>query len=256
MLPIGHVLRRPRILVLGLLIATLVAAFGSLGSWQLRRLEERKAFNRILLARTSQPVVDVETLGSDEAESTYRRVRATGRYRTADEVLIVGRSRNTLAGHELVTPLQLDDGTVLLVDRGWVPLDVDDPPVDLAEPPAREVTVTGILFPSQERGLFGPRHPPEERLTRMHRIEVERIAEQLDGSVRPWFLLLEQQEPATEGRYPERVTMPALAEGPHRSYALQWFAFALIALSTYAAVVIKEARRAASASRADGPSSS
>ena len=242
-------LRRPRIIVLGALILALATAFVSLGLWQLRRLDERKRFNETLLSRTSEPVVPFEALPSDLSVVPYRRITATGIFETDDEILIVGRSRNTLAGHELVTPLRLADGSVLLVDRGWVPLDVDDPPVDLAAPPAGELEVTGVLFPSQERGLFGPRHPPTGVLTRMHRIEISRIAEQLDGEVQPWYLLLESQDPPTQGTYPQSLDLPSLSEGPHRSYALQWFAFALIGLVTYAAVLIKESKRVASESR-------
>lgn len=254
--PIGRVLRRPGIIVLTLLIAAIVTAFISLGFWQLRRLDERRAFNATLLSRTSLPVAEVASLDEDDPEAPYRRAVASGTYRTDDEVLIAGRSRNTLAGHELVTPLELADGRLVLVDRGWVPLDADEPPVALAEPPSGTVSVSGILFPTQERGLFGPRHEPTGRLLRMHRIDIDRIAEQLDAPVLPWFLLLEEQDPATEGQYPERVTMPALAEGPHRSYALQWFAFALIACVTYGAVVRKEVKRAASATRRSSDSSS
>lgn len=227
-----------------MLIVALAVAFVSLGLWQLRRLDERRAFNATLRARTSLPVVPFEQLPADRDAVPYRRVTATGVYRTDDEVLIAGRSRNTLAGHELVTPLALDDGTSLLVDRGWVPLDVDDPPVQLAEPPRGTVEVTGVLFPSQERGRFGPRHPETGVLTRMHRIEIDRIDQQIDGDLEPWYLLLESQEPETEGQYPQSLSLPPLDEGPHRSYALQWFAFALIGLTMYAAVLVKESKRA------------
>lgn len=248
---IAPVLRRPRILVLGALILALATAFVSLGFWQLRRLDERKRFNETLLSRTSEAVVPFEDLPSDPSVVPYRRITAVGTYETDDEILLVGRSRNTLAGHELVTPLRLDDGSILLVDRGWVPLDVDDPPVDLAAPPEGTLEVTGVLFPSQERGRFGPRHASTGVLTRMHRIEIARIAQQLDGIVHPWYLLLESQQPPTEGTYPQSLVLPALGEGPHRSYALQWFAFALIGLATYAAVLIKESKRVASDNRID-----
>lgn len=240
---LASVLRRPRFLILGVLIVALAVAFVSLGLWQLRRLDERKAFNATLRARTSLPVVAFEELPPDPEVVPYRRVTASGEYLTDDEVLIVGRSRNTLAGHELVTPLLLDDDTLLLVDRGWVPLDVDDPPVDLAEPPAGPVQVTGVLFPSQERGRFGPRHPDTGVLTRMHRIEIGRVDRQVDGELQPWYLLLEDQQPATGGTYPQALSLPSLAEGPHRSYALQWFAFAFIGLTMYTAVLVKESKR-------------
>jgi cytochrome oxidase assembly protein ShyY1 len=253
-LPYGRVLRRPRILALGALIAALVTAFVSLGLWQLRRLDERIAFNDTLLARTSLPTVAFEDLPVESASTLYRRVVVTGTYRTQDEVLIVGRSRNTLAGHHLVTPLGLADGTLLLVNRGWVPLDVAEPPVETAAPPAGTVRVTGVLFPPQERGRFGPRHAPEGALVRFFRIDVLRIEEQLDAPVHDLYLLLESQDPPQVVEFPASLDLPRLDEGPHRSYALQWFAFALIAVSTYVAFVVIEARRAASESRRDSGS--
>lgn len=245
--PVLAVLRRPRMIALGVVVLIFASACISLGAWQLRRLQERKDFNRTLLARTAEPLVAFDALPDDPDLVPYRRVTATGTYRPDDEVLIAGRSRNTLAGHELVTPLALADGSLLLVDRGWVPLDIDDPPVALAETPTGTVTVTGVLFPSQERGLFGPKHPRDGVLTRMHRVEVPRIAQQLDAEVAPWFLVLQDQDPAP-GEYPKPIRLPELSEGPHRSYALQWFAFALTALVGYAALAIKESKRLASAS--------
>lgn len=237
-------------IALGLVIGALAASFVSLGFWQLRRLDERRAFNATLTVRTSLPVADITSLVPDPtdppANAAYRRVSATGVYDPDDEVVVVGRSRNTLAGNHVVTPL-LVGGTELMVNRGWVPLEDSHPPIARAAPPAGTVTVTGVLFPTQERGRFGPRHAPTGSLEQLHRIDLPRLAKQVDAPLYPWYLLIESQVPPQPGEYPQSIELPKLDEGPHLSYALQWFAFALIAVATFVAYIVQGRRRGARA---------
>lgn len=244
--------QRTLTIILGLVIAAIVTAFISLGLWQLDRLQERRDFNATLTARSELPVIDIEQLiGDPESppeEAAYRRVSATGTYVSQDEVVIAGRSRNTLAGHHVVTPIEVSSGTGLLVNRGWVGLEDSDPPIARAAAPSGEVTVTGVLFPSQQRGRFGPKHVSDGRLEVLHRIDIPRIEQQASLPLYPFYLLIETQDPPQEGAYPQSISIPGLDEGPHLSYALQWFAFAAIGLAMYGAYVyagVRKARRAA-----------
>lgn len=242
-------LLRPRWIIAHIVIITTAAVFVSLGMWQIRRLQQKQDFNARLSARSAEPVVPLTSLFPDapfDAEqveaAAYRRVTVTGVYATQDELLLLSRTRNTLAGHHVLTPLVVDPGYAIVVDRGWIPGPQQyELPVAIAEPPAGEVTVTGVLFPSQTRGRFGPRDLPGE-LDGVWRIDVPRIAQQTGPTLFPLWLHIEAQVPQQTGELPKSIALPTLDEGPHRSYALQWYGFALITLVGYGAIIRKRGR--------------
>jgi cytochrome oxidase assembly protein ShyY1 len=195
--------RRP-IWILGHVIAlTAVVLFVRLGLWQLDRLDDKRDRNREIAARSDGPAVDIGEVEIDEGR--YQHVTATGTFDAAAEVLLPFRSYEGSVGSHAVTPLVLDDGTVVLVNRGWVP-DVTTPA------PGGEVTVEGILLTSGDR-----------------RTSVD--VDDIDPGAFPLWLL--QTAPAPDGDYPVRLPAPARDEGPHQSYAVQWFLFAGVVLVGY-----------------------
>lgn len=227
-----------------------VAIFVSLGFWQLRRLEEKRDFNSRLVGRFDMPVAPLDailsspTAGKGEVDAAeYRRARVTGTFDVTGEILLLNRSRRDLAGHHVLTPLVLDSGDAILVDRGWVPLAYGKVPVATAEPPAGPVAVTGVLLRTQVRGRFGPATPIEGRLEGIARVDIPRIARQTLQQLYPMFLQLQAQRPAQQRDFPKVADFARPGEGPHLGYAIQWFLFAVTALAVYGARVRSEGRR-------------
>jgi len=187
------------------------------GFWQLDRLHQRRARNAAWAARLALPPLELRGGGAIPADSArQRRVVAHGVYDFAAERTWVGRSFQGTPGVALITPLRLADGAAVLVDRGWAP-SPDAFHIDhtlYREPDT--VTVTGIaLIPPRGRG---------------------------DVSVAgflPFVIQLETPDPAAG--LPRRWPLPALDNGPHLSYAIQWFSFALIGL-VGTAVLIRKGR--------------
>lgn len=244
-----HPLLTPFWLVGHLIVLVVVAAFVMLGFWQLNRHAERARANeegRRTIAEAPVPLDELLSGAEDIESLRYRRVTVTGAYRPEDEVLIRSRSHpDHGVGYHVVTPLVLSDGTAVLVNRGWVPQAADTPPVGEAAPPAGEVTVTGWVEPTQVRPGVGPADPEEGRLPRMHRVDITRIARQVDYDLAPVYVVA--REGAGEGDLPIPVATPTFNEpGPHMSYAIQWFSFAVIGVVGYAFL----ARRAVRQSRA------
>ena len=96
--------------------------------WQLHRLASKRAFNAAVAAGTSAPPAPVEALAGLGASAAYHRALATGRYDAAHELLFYGRGNaNGDPGSDVLTPLVLDDGSAILVDRGWIPFDPNQP---------------------------------------------------------------------------------------------------------------------------------
>ncbi|MBW3620847.1 MAG: SURF1 family protein [Actinobacteria bacterium] len=243
-------LRQPRWIVASVIVVVASVTFVSLGLWQLERLDEVRAQNRLVASRIEGPPVPLEELVSDAAtirpdDLEYRRVVVTGTYDTDAEVLQRFRAHRGQNGFHVLTPLVRDDGDTVLVRRGWVPFELDTPPVDEAAPPEGDVEVTGFLQRSEDQRGLGPTDPTEGELELVLRADVPRLDRQVDGALFPMVLTLDAQQPAQAGRLPVRVEPPAIDEGNHLSYALQWFSFAAIAVIGYAAVLRKRSRELA-----------
>lgn len=229
----------------------MVATCASLGAWQLNRLADRRALNDRLIAREALPVAEAATLemrGGRADPAAYRRVRATGVFDVSQEVVLRARPLNGRPGNHVLTPLRLGDGSAIVVNRGWVPLRMDEPGAAEAAPPASQVTVTGILVPSEPAPVvFGPRDPATGRLATIGRIDLERLRAQIPYSIAPLAIAMESQQPS-HAALPEPAGRPPPGEGPHLAYAVQWFIFAVIALVTTALLMRREREAAASPS--------
>jgi surfeit locus 1 family protein len=200
--------------VLGLILGLVAAAVcARLGVWQLDRHGDRRAWNAEVAARLqAPPLVLTSGLLSAPADALlYRRVAARGVFAFADQRTEPNKSLRGLPGVYLVTPLRFADGTAALVQRGFAPAP-DGMTVDgerLAEPDS--AVVEGVLL-----------------------APTGRLAVRPDSlSVGYPLLPLVIRRTAPGAGMPEGLTivgMPALDAGPHLSYAVQWFAFAVIAL--------------------------
>ena len=210
-----------------------------LGIWQLDRLHGRREINAAIregLALPARPLD--ELLAEHPARSLgFRQVTVTGTYEAADEIILYGRSLDGRNGNHVLTPLRPSDGgPSVIVDRGWVPFEMDTPPVADAAPPAGEVTVTGALFPPDATGGAALESPT------VSRVDLTQLAATLGEDVLPMYILLADQQPPQPGALPTPAPLPELTEGPHMSYALQWFAFATIAVVGLVVLVRRDLR--------------
>lgn len=216
-------LLRPRWIGFHLLVAGAVVLMLNLGFWQLRRLDERQEFNATVEERIEADAVPLTELlaepGFDPDGAEWRAVTASGTY-LPGQILVFNRSQDGRAGDNVLTALQIDDGPILLVNRGFVPLGADIP-----DAPATAVEVLGRARPSQERGRGGLTDATDGPVTEVRRIEIARIAPQFDGDVAPIYLDLAASVPAVAPGDPVPVPPPELNSGPHLSYAIQWFIF-------------------------------
>ncbi len=235
----------PRWLLAHVVVLIVAVVFVNLGFWQLRRLEERRLDNAVGESRFETDPVDLVTVigaaGEDVESLEYRRATATGVFQPEDEVLIRSQVHQGAAGFHVITPLLKEDGSAVLVDRGWIPLVVDQVPVTEAPPPEGTVTVEGWVRPSQTRGSLGPTDPAEGRLVTMSRVDIDRIQHQIPYQLDPVYLSLLEGDGA-------ELPIPAAAptfddEGSHLAYAIQWFSFALIGLVGYFFLIRRTARR-------------
>jgi cytochrome oxidase assembly protein ShyY1 len=256
-------LRRPigaRWIVGTVLVAAIVFGCVEAGFWQLRRLDQRRHLNARIRERSAEtvPLPDVDA-ATDPDDLTYRRVDLTGTYDPGHEVLVRFRSRTGLPGYEVLTPLRMEADVVVLVDRGWVPLEDGDrwPVADMAPPPG-EVEVTGLLAPA-EGGSTRLEHRPDG-VAVVAAIDPAKLRRAVgDGDLYPVYLLADEGGAGEHSSFPVAVDPPALTEGPHRSYAVQWFLFASVGVVGWIALLRRRGpfapQRSAAASSASMASS-
>ena len=226
---------RRTILFCALAVAAAVV-FLRLGFWQVSRLHERQARNALVAAQQRDAPVPFAALPRDTGVAHYRPARVVGRYDYDHELVLGSRTRNGSPGVDLLTPVRVaGSDTAILVNRGWV-YSPDAGTVDLArwrEGDSADVAGYAELYSADAGSTVAASGP---RIVR--RVSRAEIAGKVTYPVAPFYLVA-VGGPASETR-PARRDIPALDDGPHRSYAVQWFSFAAIALGGAAAVVLRE----------------
>ena len=212
------------------------ALFVRLGFWQISRLHERRARNAVIAAQRLDAPVDFSALPRDTGAAHYRAAHVQGVYDYAHELVLASRTRQGSPGVEIFTPVRVaSSDTAVLVDRGWV-YSPDGASVDLSHwHEGDSAHVAGYVENyTPDDGVttsaFGPRV--------VRRTSRSEIAAKVPFPVAPYFLIVTSDSAGRD--HPARREAPVLDEGPHRSYAIQWFSFALIAIGGAAAVVFRE----------------
>jgi cytochrome oxidase assembly protein ShyY1 len=241
--------RRPRWILSHLLVLILIVVMINLGFWQLRRFDEKSTLNDNIRSRGSLPTESISTLVPTDAtrESTrevqWRRVRATGTYRVADELVVSNRTISGQPGFWVLTPLVESDGSIIPVVRGFVfRPEFEAHGLASVPAPAGEVTIEGTLQASPTSGRFGEERSDNGKVPAISQVDTGRLAERWGEMVSPVWLRLDNGAgaPSTEGPlYP--VPPPPLSKGPHLSYAVQWFIFSLIGLVGYPLILRRQA---------------
>jgi surfeit locus 1 family protein len=233
--------RQYAVLVIGLIAAAL---FMRLGVWQLDRLGERRGRNSRLAARLAAPPVGLGDAGWDTGEVDslrYRRAQAAGVFDFTREIVVTGRSVRGAPGVSVVTPLVVGPDRAVLVERGWT-ASADGRTVQLASLRERDTaTVEGVLLLPAEPRVPGAGGTAWPRYLRRP------LPRALQGAY-PYqlhpLLLRRTAHPVEAPVALRAVPAPPLTEGPHLSYAVQWFAFATIAIVGSVLLYLKTRREA------------
>ena len=228
---------RPKWIAFHLLCLAGIIGMLLLSRWQFDRLDQRRDFNAEVRERTSEPVLDLSKSDSlQPTELQWRPVGAKGEYLNDEQVLIVNRSQDGRAGSNVVTPLRLEDGRIVLVIRGFIGLDDTAP-----DAPSGTVRVLGTARLGEQRRT-GQSAEASGELTEFLRLDIDRIAQQLDGDVLGFAIAAEASDPADDPSLTP-VALPELTEGPHLSYAIQWIIFSIAVLVGWVLTVRVSLRR-------------
>jgi cytochrome oxidase assembly protein ShyY1 len=245
-------LLRPKWIAFHVLVLVSALLMIRLGFWQLDRLEQRQEFNSTVTERIDQPPVPFEELldevAADPKSVEWRQVTLAGTW-LPDQITWFNRSQDGIAGDNVLTAITNDDSTVI-VNRGFVPLGSPLPPAS-----SDAVEVLGRIRVPQARQLGQLTDSSEGPITEIRRVDLELLDQQVPGDLAPVYLDLIGSVPNVTANDPVPVPPPALDEGPHLSYAVQWFIFAAAVLLGWVLAVRRSIASHRKAAAADAASS-
>jgi cytochrome oxidase assembly protein ShyY1 len=227
-------LLRPEWLALTLAVLTFAGAcYALLAPWQFSRHEQRSATNAAIRASFTAPPAPLADLlppgTAPDQRTEWRLARVTGTYLPAAEAVARLRSVQSEPAFEVLTPLRLTDGSVVLVDRGFVrPTDTADVPSYPAPPTGQVDLLARIRSDEQDPQRREPIADSGRR--QVYAVDSQTVGHAAGLTMRPGYLQLESGSPGVLGPLP----LPQLDGGPFLSYALQWIAFGTMALLAWA----------------------
>jgi surfeit locus 1 family protein len=234
-----------RTVLFGVLTVIAAAVCVRLGIWQLDRLAQRRAQNAMVRMRGERPVVSVSALqGIDTTQTHWRRVRIRGVANYPAEVVHATRSQAGSPGVHLLTPVRPLDGawgdTAVLVLRGFVyaPDGRSFNREAAREADTLDLDALMLSFPAHVPGRV--QMPTATRAVRV--LDRDTLSALMGAPLAPFVLLALGDTTMSDIVKATRVPPPSLSEGAHKSYALQWFSFALVFLVGFAAFTWGPAR--------------
>ena len=208
--------------------------------WQWNRWQARKSTNAVVttnLVIPTQSLTDI-ALSQTANEAEWRSAVVSGRYIDDATVLVRRQVVNGRTGFIVTTPLKADDGQVVLVQRGFLPVSPSSGSVVAPPAPVGSVTVTGRIRPIPESDLQV--RPADLPPGQVNRIDVASFASELGSPTRDLLLAASASNPE-DSPLLTPLPLPTVDEGPHLSYVGQWALIGLASIVIWIIVVRREA---------------
>ncbi|GAB4522173.1 MAG: SURF1 family protein [Parvularculaceae bacterium] len=217
--------------VLTLAMLGALAILLALGTWQVNRLAWKTALIAQIEARTKEPPTALDLILASQApvgEMEYSPVRVRGRFDHAREIHLFTNYQGT-PGYFIITPLIRSDGSAVLVNRGYAPIELKDPALRREGLVEGEVEIEGLLRASRSRAPFAPDDQPEENI--WFTADAEAMAFIAGVEAPPLFIdaLADQ----TRGPWPRGGVTRLEFRNAHLGYAITWYGLAATLLGVY-----------------------
>lgn len=213
-----------------------ISSFMRLGFWQLHRADEKE---QMLLAQAALvKLKPLELATSKISPKQYQNIQASGQY-LPGVFLLDNQHRKHLFGYDVLMPLLLANGKVLMVDRGWIQGDPMRHLFPDITTPKGIISLQGsAYFPSVNKWLLGPGlEKKKENLTILEAIDVKLLGNILQKEVCPFIMRLATDE---SSGFVREWPIVSMAPVRHIGYAVQWFAMAFAILILFIVLNVKK----------------
>ena len=217
----------------------------ALGSWQMQRLMWKNGINEFRDMRSQSEAMALPGVVEDVAAMLYRPVWLEGRFRHQQEMFLAARSYNSNPGYHVITPFERQDGSLVLINRGWIPLDRKEPATRGDGQIDGVVRIEGLLTGGNIPGWMTPDNVPEENF--WYWIDLPSLYG--NAGVAPRDYLVDAGAAANPGGFPIGGQTKTELRNEHLQYAVIWYALAAsLGLITY--LMLRDGRRRARAGAA------
>jgi len=136
----------------------------ALSVWQVQRLHWKEALIADRQSRVAADPIPLPAAGTNADEIEFRRVKLSGQFLHDHEMYLAARSLNSAVGYHIVTPMQLESGETILVDRGWVPETKKLPDSRPQGQLSGTVTMDGVIRRVQHQAFMQPDNEPDKNV--------------------------------------------------------------------------------------------
>jgi surfeit locus 1 family protein len=218
------------------LTALFILLFVRLGFWQIQRADEKKKMLAAELLLAKQEAITWN--GAKKFPLQYQQIKIIGTY-LPKMFMLDNQHYQHQFGYDVLTPLVLENGAVVLIDRGWVPGSSNRRYLPNISTPSGLIKVQGsTYFPSKNYLVLGPGiERKTQNIALIEWIDTKMLSQILQKKVYPFIIRLDKKEAYGYVREWNIVSMPPER---HLAYALQWFVMALVILIIFVALNLKK----------------
>lgn len=220
---------RPRLVPTLFTVPAVLVMLG-LGTWQMERLAWKNHLIAERMARLAMAEVPLPDRIDDPGQWVMRKVRVRGEFLHDRELYVAARAVSGSAGYQIVMPLKRADGGIVLINRGWVPLDRKDPATRAAAQSPGVVEIAGTVRPVERPGWAMPDNRPGENF--WFYVDVPAMLRTL-GVTTPVPVVIDADATPNPGGYPQGGQARTEIRNEHLQYAITWYALALTLVVIY-----------------------
>lgn len=208
-----------------------IAFLTGLGTWQLKRLSWKEALIETMQTRSTVPRVSLEDFLQDDQkviEKEYRRLFLEGWFLHDQEAHLLGRTHSGQVVYHIMTPLLLESGSIILVDRGWVPaiISAKDPNI---QRPEGVVKVDAYIKTKTSQNFFTPQNNYEKK--ELYFVDPVEFAQRKSlPTLLPFYVVQE----GNSNTFPRpQTSVVKKIRNNHLEYAITWYSLAFILIIFY-----------------------